>query len=277
VQSIFDVLDAKPLLVENPNPIVLTGSTPPLIEFNHVDFSYPHSKKKILQDFSLQIYPGEKVAFVGENGAGKSTIIRLLTRFYDVTNGELLLDGKNIKDLDTQAWYKKIGVLFQDFGRYEHSVKENIYFGDVTKPVDGESIHVAATLSGAKEFIQKFDAGYDQMLGKTFEKGEEISTGQWQKIALARAFFRNAPILVLDEPTASIDAKAESEIFERVEKLSKDKTVIIISHRFSTVRNADRIFVIDNGKIIETGNHEKLMKLDGQYAKLFTLQAKGYQ
>lgn len=275
VESIFEVLDAKPLLKEKSDAVILHGDKAPVIEFKNVSFSYPGSKKHILHNFSLIINPGEKVAFVGENGAGKSTLIRLLSRFYDVTAGEILIDKVNIKDLEVSSWYKKIGVLFQDFARYEHSVKDNIHFGDITK--NSESISDASALSGADEFIEKLDAKYDQMLGKTFEKGEAISTGQWQKIALARAFFRNAPILVLDEPTASIDARAESEIFERVESLSKDKTVIIISHRFSTVRNADRIFVIDTGKIIETGNHKELMKLNGQYAKLFTLQAKGYQ
>ena len=160
---------------------------------------------------------------------------------------------------------------------YQHSVKENIYFGDSKKPLLLSEIEKAARDGGAKEFIDAFSEGYDQMLGKTFENGEELSTGQWQKMALSRAFFRNAPILILDEPTAAIDAKAESEIFEKVDRLSRDKTVIIISHRFSTVRHADRIYVIGKGGIVESGSHKELMKQDGTYAKLFTLQAKGYQ
>ena len=170
-----------------------------------------------------------------------------------------------------------MGILFQDFVKYEYPVKENIFFGRVWEAENIKAIIEAAKSAGADPMIKKFEAEYEQMLGRTFEGGLELSTGQWQKIALARAFFRNAPVLILDEPTASIDAKAESEIFNKVEKLSKDKTVIIISHRFSTVRNAYKIYVIDWGKIVESGSHEQLMKIEGQYASLFKLQAKGYQ
>lgn len=168
-------------------------------------------------------------------------------------------------------------MLFQDFNRYDYTAKENIHFGNIDRPLEHESIMSAAKQAGAHEMIEKYDKGYNQMLGKLFPEGTELSGGQWQRIALSRAFFRNAPILVLDEPTSAIDAKGESEIFEKVENLSKDKTVIIISHRFSTVRNADRIFVLDKGKIKESGTHAQLMKEAGQYAKLFNLQAKGYQ
>ena len=170
-----------------------------------------------------------------------------------------------------------MGILFQDFNRYEHTVKENIEFGKVYEKLDLEEIIKAATSAGAHSMIQKLDSGYEQMLGRTFEEGIELSGGQWQKIALPRAFLRDAPVLVLDEPTAAIDAKAESEIFNRVERLSEDKTVIIISHRFSTVRNADKIYVIENGKVVESGSHKDLMKKDGQYTTPFNLQAKGYQ
>lgn len=277
VKSIFEVLDLEPRIKESQHPVILNLPKTPLIEFKSVNFSYPNSTKQVLKNFSLIIKPGEKIAFVGENGAGKSTIIKLLSRFYDVDSGEILIDGINVKQLNLNSWYKHIGILFQDFNRYEHTAKENIHFGDITQSEEMENIKKAAFSSGADEFIQKFKKAYEQMLGKTFEGGEELSTGQWQKVALARAFFRNAPILVLDEPTASIDAKAEAEIFTRVDKLSKDKTVIIISHRFSTVRNADKIYVIDQGKIKEAGSHQKLMKLNGQYAKLFNLQAKAYQ
>ncbi len=277
IQSIFELLEAKPRLVYPENPIKLNLKSAPRIEFNKVNFAYPGSKQKILNAFSLVIEPGEKIAFVGENGAGKTTLIKLLSRFYDVDEGEILIDGKNIKDLDLDSWYKVIGVLFQDFEEYEHTVSENIHFGNIEQPKNLESIIEAAVSGGAHSMIQKLDKKYEQMLGKTFEEGIELSGGQWQKLALSRAFFRNAPVLVLDEPTAAIDAKAESEIFGRVERLSKDKTVIIISHRFSTVRNADKIYVIDNGQIKESGSHEELIKLDGQYATLFKLQAKGYQ
>ncbi len=277
VKSIFDVLDAKPLVSISESARKIKFKNPPLIEFKNVTFSYPGSKEKILNNFFLTINPGEKIAFVGENGAGKSTIIKLLVRFYDVSEGEILIDGVNIKDLDLDSWYENIGVLFQDFNRYEHKVSENIYFGKVSEEMDLKKVIESSISAGAHPFVLKYEKGYDQMLGKVFEGGVEPSGGQWQKLALSRAFFRSAPILVLDEPTSAIDAKAESEIFGRVEKLSKDKSVIIISHRFSTVRNADKIYVMDGGAIIEFGTHEELMKLDGQYAKLFKLQAKGYQ
>lgn len=277
VSTIFEVLDSKPIIQEIEKPIKLDLKKPPTIEFRQVGFAYPETSHKILDDFSIKIEPGEKVAFVGENGAGKSTIIKLLARFYDIDSGQILINGVNLKDLSLDNWYKHIGVLFQDFNKYEDSARENIYLGNVEKEAKLDEIIKASISAGSHPMVQKFDQGYDQMLGRMFEGGVELSGGQWQKIALARAFFRNAPILVLDEPTASIDAKAESEIFERVEKLSKDKTVVIISHRFSTVRNADKIYVIDEGKIVESGTHQSLMKLDGQYAALFNLQAKGYK
>lgn len=276
-ESIFTLLDIEPVIVSPPKAKKLDINKPKRIEFRHVEFAYPGTKKKIFNDFSLIINPGEKVAFVGENGAGKTTLVKLLARFYDVDRGEILIDGINIKELDLDNWHKCLGVLFQDFIKYEYPAKDNIFFGRIWEQENLEKIIEAAKSAGADPMIKKFDSEYNQMLGTTFERGLELSGGQWQKIALARAFFRNAPILILDEPTASIDAKAESEIFQRVERLSKDKTVIIISHRFSTVRNADMIYVIDNGKIVEQGSHQELMKKGGQYYNLFTLQAKGYQ
>lgn len=277
VTSMFEVLDAEPKIQFAKNPVKLESKTPPLIEFKDVTFAYPGTSKPVLKDFNLTIKPGEKVALVGENGAGKTTIVKLLARFYDVDSGEILIKGVNLKDLDLNNWYKSIGVLFQDFVKFEYPVKENIRFGKIYEEENLNKIIEAATLSGADSMIRKLDKGYKQMLGRTFEGGIELSAGQWQKIALARGFLRDAQILVLDEPTAAIDAKAETEIFNRVEKLSRDKTVIIISHRFSTVRNADKIYVIDGGRIIESGNHKGLIELNGQYAALFHLQARGYQ
>ncbi len=277
VKSMFEVLDAKPLIKISKNAKKLNLKKPPLIEFKNISFTYPATENKILNNFSLTIKPGEKIAFVGENGAGKSTIIKLLTRFYDVDSGEILINGNNIKDLDLESWYEHLGVLFQDFNRYEDTVADNIYFGKVSTKKALKKIIESSVSAGSHSFVTKYEKGYEQMLGKVFDKGIEPSGGQWQKLALARAFFRGAPILILDEPTASIDAKAESEIFSRVEKLSIEKTVIIISHRFSTVRNADTIYVIDEGRIVESGKHEDLISLDGQYAHLFKLQAKGYQ
>lgn len=275
--SIFDVLDAVPKIKHIEKPKALKLKNPPLVEFKNVSFSYPGSNRAVLKNFNLTINPKDKVALVGENGSGKTTIIKLLCRFYDVDRGEILVNGINLKELDLNDWYKALGVLFQDFVKYEYKAWENIHLGKAEEKQNLKRIVDAAILGGADPMIQKLEHGYDQMLGRTFEGGVELSIGQWQKIALARGFFRNAPVLILDEPTASIDAKAEAEIFNRVEKLSKDKTVIIISHRFSTVRNADKIYVIDEGKVIESGSHKKLMELNGQYATLFNLQAKGYQ
>lgn len=275
--SIFDVLDAAPKLVQNQKPKKLNLKNPPSVEFRNVSFAYPGTIRKILKNFNMTIFPSEKIALVGENGSGKTTIIKLLCRFYDVSQGEILINGINIKDIDLNDWYKALGVLFQDFVKYEYKAWENIHFGKAEEKENLNKIVEAAISSGADPMIRQLDHGYEQMLGRTFTEGVELSVGQWQKIALARGFFRNAPILILDEPTAAIDAKAETEIFNKVEKLSSKKTVIIISHRFSTVRNADKIYVIDKGKIAESGSHSQLMKLDGQYATLFNLQAKGYQ
>lgn len=275
--SIFEVLDAPPKLKQIEKPPKINLNKPPLIEFKNVSFTYPGSKKTVLKNFNLIINPKEKIALVGENGSGKTTIIKLLCRFYDVSEGEILVNGINLKKLDLNDWYKALGVLFQDFVKYEYTAWENIHFGKVDEKENIKKIVEAAISSGADSMIKKLEYGYDQILGRTFEGGIELSVGQWQKIALARGFFRNAPILILDEPTASIDAKAEAEIFNRVEKLSKDKTVIIISHRFSTVRNADKIYVIDEGKIVESGSHKELMEINGRYATLFNLQAKGYR
>ena len=272
-------------LLEFPNSIVLADKPVPfpkqpklpILEFKNVSFKYPESKRFILKNFNLIIESGEKIALVGENGAGKSTLIKLILRFYDATEGEILLNGVNIKEVNLNDWYKQIGALFQDFIKYQFTFKENVIYGDVTKRNDLLAIKEAIQKAGADSYLKDLPKGIDQVVGKTFEDGVDLSGGQWQKLALARAFFRDAPILILDEPTSAIDAKAEYEIFQKVGELQKDKTVIIISHRFSTVRNADRILVLEGGKIIEEGNHEKLMKKDGLYAELFNIQAQGYK
>jgi ATP-binding cassette subfamily B protein len=277
VKDIFKLLDFEPAIRTPRNAIKISRSSPPKIEFKNVVFSYPNSKKKVLNNFSLIINPGEKIAFVGDNGAGKTTVIKLLARFYDVTSGEILINGTNIKNLDLSSWYQALGVIFQDFIKYEYTLEENIRFGKLYEAVAPGSIEEAARLSGAHAVAEGLPNRYKQMLGKTFRGGIDLSLGQWQKVALARAFLRDAPILVLDEPTASIDARSEKEIFDKVEKLGENKTVIIISHRFSTVRNADKIYVLDKGKISESGSHDALMQKKGTYSKLFTIQAERYR
>jgi len=278
IDTYFEFMDTKRAIISPAFPVGIPSQPkPPLIEFKDVSFKYPKSDREILKHFNLKVTSGEKVALVGENGAGKTTIIKLLLRFYDVTGGELLVNGVNIKKLNLDDWYKYIGVLFQDFIKYQFTFKENIIFGSLEKKDDAKILKEAIQKSGAEDYLKNLPKGVEQVVGKMFEEGVDLSGGQWQKLALARAFFRNAPILILDEPTSAIDAKSESEIFEKVQKFQADKTVIIISHRFSTVRNADRILVLEEGWIIEEGNHDTLIKRKGLYAELFNIQAKGYK
>ena len=248
------------------------------LEFKNVSFSYPGSGANALDDVSFHIAPGESLALVGENGSGKTTLIKLLTRLYEPTGGDILLDGLNLRDWDVEALRQRIGVIFQDFGRYQFSVGENIGAGDVRHIDDGERWAAAAKTGMAAPFIEEMSEGYDTQLGRWFKGGRELSGGQWQKIALSRAFMRSdADILVLDEPTAAMDAASEAAIFDHFQSQSDTKMTILISHRFSTVRAADRIIVIHEGKILEQGDHESLLAENGQYASLFRLQAKGYQ
>lgn len=275
VNHFFDFLALPPLIQEAKNPVTLKLTKPPRIEFRNVSFNYPGSPK-VLDDISFIVESGESVALVGHNGAGKTTIIKLLCRFYDVTDGQILINDINIKDLDLPSWYKYLGTLFQEFVKYHFTVRENIILGAPDKK-DEKAMKEAAIKSGAAEFIERLPQKYEQILGKEFEDGEELSGGQWQKLAIARAFYENPPVLILDEPTSAIDAEAEYEIFNNLEKQYKDKTLILVSHRFSTVRNANKIIVIDQGKIIESGSHQDLIKLGKQYAKLFLIQARGYR
>ena len=255
------------------------GTNPALgLEFKNVSFAYPGSSRKALKDVSLQIRPGESLALVGENGSGKTTLIKLLTRLYEPTEGQIFLDGVELQDWDVEALRQRIGVIFQDFGRYQFSVGENIGAGDVRHIDDSERWARAAETGMAASFIEEMPEGYETQLGRWFKGGRELSGGQWQKIALSRAFMRSdADILVLDEPTAAMDAPSEAAIFDHFRSQSHNKMTILISHRFSTVRAADQIIVIHDGEIVERGNHESLLALGAQYASLFKLQAKGYQ
>lgn len=248
------------------------------LEFRNVSFTYAGASEKALSDVSLQIKPGESLALVGENGSGKTTLIKLLTRLYDPTEGQVLLDGLDLQDWDVEALRQRIGVIFQDFGRYQFSVGENIGAGDV-RHIDDRSRWQAAAKTGlAAPFIEEMPDSYETQLGRWFKGGRELSGGQWQKIALSRAFMRSdADILVLDEPTAAMDASSEAEVFEHFRTASSSKMTILISHRFSTVRAAAQIVVIHQGTILERGTHDSLLAEGGQYAHLFELQARGYQ
>src|SRR5579862_5799608 len=248
------------------------------IRFEDVSFQYPDAAEAALEHIDLHLRPGSSLALVGENGSGKTTLIKLLTRLYRPTSGRILLDGLDLNDWDELALRERVGVIFQDFARYQMLVGENVGAGDEPHFEDEARWREAAEKGRASEFIETLPAGYRTQLGKWFRDGRELSGGQWQKIALSRAFMRiRADVLVLDEPTASMDAQAEAEVFEHFRQLARDRITILISHRFSTVRMADEIAVLDHGRIIEHGSHEELMRLNGRYAHLFALQARGYR
>jgi len=246
------------------------------IEFRNVSFQYPGSDKWVLRDVSLKLAPGEKMALVGDNGAGKSTLIKLLLRLYDPTEGAILYGGVDLRDMDPRDLRDRIGVLFQDFVKYQFTAAENIGLGWVPSIDDRARIEKATDDGGARAVVESLPHKLDTMLGGWFEEGQELSGGQWQKIALARAFMRDSEVLILDEPTAALDAEAEHELFLKLQKLAKGRTALLISHRFSTVRQADRIAVLRDGRIEELGTHESLLAQNGRYAHLFKLQAAGY-
>ncbi len=245
--------------------------------FENVGFIYPGAERWAVRGLSFTLHAGEVLALVGENGAGKTTLVKLLARLYDPDEGRILLDGHDLREYDLDALRGAIGVIFQDFVRYNLTASENIAVGRIAARDDRARIADAARRSLADDVIDKLPAGFEQMIGKRFKNGVELSGGEWQKLAIARAYMRDAQVIILDEPTAALDARAEFEVFKRFKELSEGKTAVLISHRFSSVRMADRILVLNDGKVDASGTHEELVSQPGQYAELFELQAAGYR
>ncbi len=280
VNTLFEFLEYTPVIVSPPQPEPVSTAEASLgleIEFRDVSFTYPGKDSPALKNVSFTIHSGEAIALVGRNGAGKTTLVKLLTRLYDPDEGEILVGGRNIKDYDIIALRQEIGVIFQDYVSYYLTARENVGIGNIDDVANMALIESAATKSGARQVIEELAEGYETQLGRWWRDGTQLSGGQWQKIALARAFMRKARILILDEPTSSLDARAEYEVFARFRELTEGKTALFISHRFSTVRLADRIFVFENGTVTESGSHTELMLRDGIYAELFNLQAEAYR
>jgi ATP-binding cassette subfamily B protein len=275
--DLVDFFAVEPTIRSKPGALVAPRPIRQGIEFKNVSFSYPGNRRKILSGINLRIEPQERVALVGENGQGKTTVVKLLTRLYDPTEGQILLDGVDLREYNLEDLWKEIGVIFQDFVHYEMTVSENIGVGRIEEAHNPFRIRAAAIKTFAESVIQKLPKGYDQPLGCRFEGGVDLSGGEWQKIALARAYLRDAQLLVLDEPTAALDARAENEVFERFSELTRGKMALLISHRFSTVRMADRILVLQKGGIAEQGQHDQLVKDGGLYAEMFELQAASYR
>jgi len=262
---------SKPNALRAPRPIVHG------FEFRNVSFRYPGATRLVLSNLDFHLRAGERVALIGENGGGKTTLVKLMTRLYDPVEGQILLDGVDLREYDVEDLYREIGVIFQDFMRYEMTARENIAVGRIEEMDNLPLLQAAADKSLADDVIERLPASYEQMLGRRFDGGVDLSGGEWQKVALARAYLRDAQVLILDEPTAALDARSEYEVFQRFAELTAGKSALFISHRFSTVRMADRIVVLENGKIVEDGNHEALFSLGGRYAGMFEMQAASYR
>jgi ATP-binding cassette, subfamily B, bacterial len=277
LEDLFSFFAVRPSIASPPDPRPFPQPLRSGIVFENVGFRYPDSSRWAVRYLSLTLRVGEVVALVGENGAGKTTIVKLLARLYDPTEGRILLDGYDLREYDLTDLRRHLGVIFQDFVRFHFTAGENIGAGQIEAADDRSRIHQAAERSLADRIIQRLPQGYDQPLGKRFHEGADLSGGEWQKIAIARAYMRDADVLILDEPTAALDARSEYEVFQRFRDLSLGKTAILISHRFSTVRMADRILVLEDGHVVESGSHEELVTSGGRYAELFELQASGYR
>ena len=277
VNEIFEVLDTKPFVKKPENPISLNLKGSPKIEFKNVSFRYDEESKYILKNINFVIKPGEKIALVGKNGAGKSTLVKLLARIYDPTEGDIFINDKNLKEVDVDEWVSYLAILFQDYSSYHFSVVESISMGRSDQEIDREKVQRASLSSDSYEFISEFKDGFDQQLGREFENGTELSKGQQQKIALARMIYRDGLVTILDEPTASIDSLAEEHIFNQMVGASTGRTLIVITHRFNTTQNLDKIIVLNEGCLIEEGSHEELLTLKGEYASMFESQAKAFR
>jgi ATP-binding cassette subfamily B protein len=276
LNNLFELMETKPSMQPSAATVKVPQPMHGEIRFDNVTFAYPGAEANALTDLSFTIKPGETLAIVGRNGAGKTTLFKLICRLYDPNAGRILIDGIDIKDFDPNELRAQIGAMFQDYVTYQATAAENIGLGNVQDINDRERIEVAGAQAGAAELISGLPEGYDTALGKWFDQGVNLSGGEWQKVALARAFMRDAKILLLDEPTSALDAQAEYDLFERLRSLTRGRTAVYISHRFSTVRRADRIVFLEHGRLVEEGTHAELMKLNGRYARLFRMQASAY-
>ena len=275
--DLLEFFSVQPKIFSKPNALPAPRPIRQGFEFKNVSFHYPGNPRLVLNNVSFKLEPSARIALVGENGQGKTTIVKLLTRLYDPTAGQILLDGVDLRDYDLDDLRKEIGVIFQDFTRYEMTASENIAVGQIEERNNQFRIRSAANKSLAEKAIRKLPKGYEQTLGSRFEGAVDLSGGEWQKMALARAYLRDAQVLILDEPTAALDARSEHEVFERFAELTRGKMSLLISHRFSTVRMADRILVLEGGKIAEQGKHDDLVRESGRYAQMFELQAANYR
>lgn len=269
--------EMRPTIQSKPNALPAPRPIRRGFEFRNVSFRYPGSSRLVLNKLNFHLHPGERVALIGENGEGKTTIVKLLTRLYDPVEGQVLLDGIDVREYSLEDLYREIGVIFQDYMRYEMTARENIAVGRIEEIENMELLRQSAQKSMADQVVGKLASGYQQMLGRRFDGGVDLSGGEWQKVALARAYLRDAQVLILDEPTSALDARSEYEVFQRFAELTAGKMALFISHRFSTVRMADRIVVLENGRIAEEGNHDALTHLGGRYAEMFELQAASYR